>query len=160
MSSHQVAYFGVRYRYFQDRSNESTAQNFFDPTGAVVAGNLVNVQTARWVVCEDEKMLRDFSNQLASHIHEIVWEHLRKAQNSGSKIVPIYVKRSLPQITKDAQDNVNNKTIARIDRQICQRRSPFLENLFASIILDWNKVDSVLARVSSPMVHLSLFKYI
>jgi peptide chain release factor 3 len=28
----------------------------------------VNVQTARWVVCEDEKMLRDFSNQLASHI--------------------------------------------------------------------------------------------
>lgn len=40
-------YFGVRYRYFQDRSNESTAQNFFDSTGAVVAGNLVNVQTAR-----------------------------------------------------------------------------------------------------------------
>ncbi|MGB5292286.1 MAG: peptide chain release factor 3 [Lysobacterales bacterium] len=28
----------------------------------------VNVQTARWVVCDDEKMLRDFSNQLASHV--------------------------------------------------------------------------------------------
>ncbi len=40
-------YFGIRYRYFQDRSNESTAQNFFDATGAIVAGNLVNVQTAR-----------------------------------------------------------------------------------------------------------------
>ena len=39
-------YFGFRYRYFQDRSRETTAQNFILPAG-ITLGALTNIQTAR-----------------------------------------------------------------------------------------------------------------
>ena len=57
----------------------------------------VNVQTARWVKCDDEKMLIDFSNQLASNL----------ARDAADQLVYLAPSRVNLQLTEERWPDIH-----------------------------------------------------
>ena len=56
----------------------------------------VNVQTARWVNCEDKKMLEDFTNQLSNNI----------ARDAANQLVYLAPSRVNLQLTEERWPNI------------------------------------------------------
>ena len=57
----------------------------------------VNVQTARWISCEDEKMLKDFSNQLIGNL----------ARDAANQLVYLAPTRVNLQLTEERWPDIN-----------------------------------------------------